>query len=70
MFDSRFYFDSRRKCVSTFKFENNKKLIQTMKFTETDETQIITKEVNDQGFLVESMEMNGIRAMRVFKRIE
>ena len=38
---------------SVFKFENPRKLVQKVKFTETNETQVIVKEINEEGFLVE-----------------
>ena len=68
VFDSRYYFDSRRKSVSIFKFESDNKLIQSMKFPETQETQVIVRELNVNGQLVESLEMNGVLATRIFKK--
>ena len=68
VFDSRFYFDCRRKSVSVFKIENSKRLVQLMKFTETDEIQTIVKVLEENGKLVEYLEMNGINASRTFKR--
>ena len=39
-----------------------------MKFMDTEERQIIIREVNEKDELIESLEMNGVKAMRVFKR--
>lgn len=39
-----------------------------MKFPETQETQVIVRELNVNGQLVESLEMNGVLATRIFKK--
>lgn len=69
VFDIRFSFEARRFCKSKFKFESPNKLIQNVHFTDTEEDQLIVREVNDDGFLVETLHMNGIVANRVFKRV-
>ncbi len=43
--------------------------MQKTEFVDTDEFQVITREVIDNQ-LVETMEMNGVRAIRTYKRIE
>lgn len=55
--------------TSVFKFETSNRLIQIMKFPETNEFQTIVKEINENGMLIESMEMNGIHSTRIYKRI-
>jgi hypothetical protein len=55
---------------SKFKFENANKLVQTMTFIDTDEKQIIIRTIDDDDNLIESLEMNGIQAKRVFKRVK
>ena len=39
--------------MSVFKFETPNKLVQNMKFVETEESQIITREINSDGKLLE-----------------
>nr|WLG17455.1 fatty acid-binding protein E [Brachionus plicatilis] len=69
VFDIRFYFDSRKRCRSVFHFENANKLIQKMHFIDTEENQVIVREIDSEGNLIELMEMNGVKARRIFKRI-
>ncbi len=57
-FDARFYFDARRTCMSVFKFETPNKLVQNMKFVETEESQVIKREINSDGKLLEVSVMN------------
>lgn len=54
---------------SKFKFENPSKLVQTMSFIDTNEKQVISREVDENDNLIESLEMNGIQARRIFKRV-
>jgi len=68
VFDSRFYFDARRTCKSVFKFETPDRLVQKMEFIETQETQIIVREINENDQLVECLDMNEVKAKRVFNR--
>ncbi|CAF0704889.1 unnamed protein product [Brachionus calyciflorus] len=68
VFDIRFYFDSRKRCRSVFHFENPNKLIQKMHFIDTEESQVIIREITTDGNLLETMEMNGVQATRLFKR--
>jgi hypothetical protein len=40
-----------------------------MEFSDTGEFQLISREVSDVGQMIETMEMNGVKATRTFMRI-
>ena len=72
MFNVKFYITFKTSIIkqSKFKIESPSKLVQNVNFIDTEEKEIIIREVKEDGSLVETFEMNGVVATRIFKRAQ